>query len=147
MSGHFQNLPLLLLPDGLTDKQTDRQTDGWMTCECTSHHILKAMWLKSSTKFSEKVKYEIGHFFNVKFSRKSNGPMENSNMYSGIIEYKAVYMLTRLQDCSYNSFKNFHKVLSKCMKNVQFLNFKVSPKSSGSTEFSETYCGNVEYHP
>ena len=68
-------------------------------------------------------------------------------MYSGTVEYTAVYMFARLQDCSYNSLKNFHKVLLKCIKYGQFLNLKGSPKSRGSTKFSETYCGNVEYYP
>ena len=68
-------------------------------------------------------------------------------MYSGTLEYTTVDMLARLQDCSYNSLKKFHNILLKCMKNGQLFNFKVSPKSSGSTKSSETYCGYVEYHP
>ena len=68
-------------------------------------------------------------------------------MYSGTIEYEAVYMLSRLQDCSYNSFKNVHKVLLKYVKDGHFSDFKVSQKYSISTEFFKTYCGNVEYHP
>ena len=33
-----------------TDRQMDGQTNRWMTYECTSHHVLWAMLLKSSTK-------------------------------------------------------------------------------------------------
>ena len=117
--------------DGQTDRRMD---DKWMHQSSYSQgHVAKILH-KVLRKLLNTM-YEIGYFFNVNFSPKSNGPMDNSDMYSGTIEYKAVYMLARLQDCSYNNFKNFHKVLLKCMKNGQFFNFKVSLKSSGSTNF------------
>ena len=71
--------------------------------------------------------------------------MEISKIYSGTVEDTNVD-IERLQDCSYNSFKKLLWSYSKCMKNGQFLNLRVSSKSSSSTEISETYCGNVEYH-
>ena len=59
------------------DGQTERLDD--VGVHLTSHHFLWAMLLKSSTKFSENVKFEIGHFFcNFKVSPKYNRSIENS---------------------------------------------------------------------
>ena len=64
-----------------------------------------------------------------------------------VMQNATLDLFVRLQDCSYNSFKNVHKVLLKYIKNSQFLNLEVSPKFNGSTNFlKKMYCANVEYH-
>mgnify|MGYP001555416703 CR=1 FL=1 len=89
------------------------------------------------------LKWEVWNWplFNFKVFPKFNGSMENSEMYSGTVECTTVDIPARLQDCSYSSFKNLQKVLLKCMKNCQFFNFKVSPKSDKQTTSECNYHG------
>ena len=79
----------------------------------------------------------MANIFNIKVSPKSNSSMDNSEMYGATVEYTTVDILARLQDCSYNSFKNFQKVPFNKMyeKWPIFFIFKVSPNPAAQLKF------------